>query len=532
MRDQPQRRVEFGDFQTPISLAREICSLIARTGFHPASILEPTCGTGSFLKASLETFPDVSRVLGFEINPQYVAQAKQTVAHAFPHASIEIYQSDFFFTNWSEIVESLPEPILVIGNPPWVTNAALSTLGSSNVPTKSNLDNLRGIDALTGKSNFDISEWMIRKNIEWLNGKNGMLAMLCKTAVARKVLLYAWQNGLRIESASLYILDAQGYFGVSVDACLLLIRSNSTGSSKECRVFLSSQAKHPDSVFGLQDGMLVADVKSYQKWKCLRGNGFRGWRSGIKHDCSKVFELRVELGRFVNGLGEFVELEPEVLFPLLKSSDLAAHRKPRRYLIVPQRTISDDPSRLRLDAPKTWSYLTKHAHLLDKRKSSIYKNRPPFSVFGIGPYTFAPWKVAISGLYKKLEFVQIPPFRGRPVVLDDTCYFFPCKSEEECNLLYELVMSDPAREFWSAFIFWDAKRPITAQLLNLLDLMVLARVLGKEGEVAQALAERQLVEYTEGAYQRLLFREEAAEYGSEPVANALELPAPPTRASI
>jgi len=61
-------------------------------------------------------------------------------------------------------------------------------------------------------------------------------------------------------------------------------------------------------------------------------------------------------------------------------------------------------------------------------------------------------------------------------------------------------MSDPAREFWSAFIFWDAKRPITAQLLNSLDLMVLARMLGKEDKVAQALAERQLVAYKEGAY--------------------------------
>jgi len=59
----------FGDFQTAISLAREVCALIAQTGFRPASILGPTCGTGSFLQAPLETFPDASRILGFEINP-------------------------------------------------------------------------------------------------------------------------------------------------------------------------------------------------------------------------------------------------------------------------------------------------------------------------------------------------------------------------------------------------------------------------------------------------------------------------------
>ncbi len=491
MHDQKKHKVEFGDFQTPISLAREICSLIAGTGFHPASILEPTCGTGSFLKASLETFPGISRVLGVEINPQYVTQAQRAVTHTFPHTSVEVYQSDFFFTNWSEIVEALPEPILVIGNPPWVTNAELSTLGGNNIPIKSNLDNLRGIDALTGKSNFDISEWMLRENIKWLDGRKGLLAMLCKTTVARKVLLYAWQNGLRIESASFYTLDAQEYFKASVDACLLLVQSNPTGNSKECRVFHALRAQEPHSTFGLQDGILVADVTLYQKRKSLMGNGFRGWRSGIKHDCSKAFELRVEHESLVNGLGESVDLEPEVLFPLLKSSDLAAHRKPPRWMIVPQRTMSDNPSRLRMYAPKTWNYLNAHAHLLDKRKSSIYKNRPRFSVFGVGPYSFAPWKVAISGLYKKLEFVQVSPFQGRPVVFDDTCYFFPCRSEEECNLLYELVMSDPAREFWSALIFWDAKRPITAQLLNSLDLMLLARLLGKEWDVVRTLSERQ-----------------------------------------
>jgi len=495
MSDQKRRRIEFGDVQIPINLARSICSLIARTGFHPASILEPTCGTGSFLKASLETFPNVSRVLGFEINPHYVTQAQQAVAQTSHHASIEVSQSDFFFTDWTEIVAASPEPILVIGNPPWVTNAALGMLGGNNGPTKSNLDNLRGIDACTGKSNFDISEWMMRKNIEWLMKKNGALAVLCKTTVARKVLLYAWQNDLRIDSASMYLVDAQQYFGASVDACLLFLRSNPNGQSKECRVFHSLQAQRHDSVFGLQDGMLAADIAAYQKWNILLGHGLQGWRSGIKHDCSTVFELRVESGRFVNGLGEFVDLEPEVVFPLLKSFDLATHKQPSRWMLVPQRAISDDPGHLKFDAPKTWNYLAGHAHLLKHRRSSIYQNRPPFSIFGVGPYTFAPWKVAISGLYKKLEFVKVPPFHGLPTVLDDTCYFFPCKSEAECNFLYELVMSIPARAFWSSFIFWDAKRPITAQLLNSLDLMALVRVLGKEHERAHFLAVRQSVQH-------------------------------------
>lgn len=492
MHNLKQRPSEFGDFQTPIHFAREVCSLIARTGFRPASIIEPTCGTGAFLQASLETFPDASCVLGFEINPHYVERAQHVLRCAFPLAPIEVHQSDFFLTNLTGIVEAAPKPILVIGNPPWVTNAALSIWGGSNAPVKANLDNLPGIDALTGKSNFDISEWMLRKQIEWLDGGNGALATLCKTNVARKVLLYAWKKGLRIETASVYIIDAQKLFRASVDACLLLVRGNPASASKECRVFRDLYARQPDSVFGLRDGMLAADVASYLKWSELTGTGLKVWRSGIKHDCSTVFELRVQRGNLVNGMGEIVDIETETIFPLLKSSDLAAHRVPRRWMLVPQRTMNDDPNRLRLDAPKAWNYLVAHAHLLDKRKSVIYRGRPRFSVFGVGPYTFAPWKIAISGLYKKLDFVKVPPFLGSPVVLDDTCYFFPCQSEEECTMLYELVTSEPAREFWSSIIFWDAKRPITAQLLNSLNLRGLARLFGKECDIDRTIADDRL----------------------------------------
>ena len=103
---------------------------------------------------------------------------------------------------------------------------------------------------------------------------------------------------------------------------------------------------------------------------------------------------------------------------------------------------------------------------MKKRGSSIYRNRPPFSVFGVGDYSFAPWKVAISGFYKKLEFVVLGPVKGRPVVLDDTSYFLPCQTKEQAEYLTTLLNSPAARSFYKALIFWDSKRPITADLLR------------------------------------------------------------------
>ena len=482
MASKSRPQIEFGDFQTPPDLAAEVCSLIVRTGFQPATVIEPSCGRGSFVAAAVAVFPTASTILGFEVNPTYAESARQHIPLNGAGPAVSIHTSDFFHTDWARFMSALPDPMLVVGNPPWVTNAALGVLGSDNLPVKTNRANLRGIDALTGKSNFDISEWMLRQNLTWLSGREGMLAVLCKTAVARKVLEYAWSARLPIAEAALYRIDAMQHFGAAVDACLLVVHTHPGASSQSCRDFPSLTAAIPTGTFGLRDGQMVAEVDGYERWMELAASDPQGWRSGIKHDCSKVFELAKDGDQYRNGLGERVSLEPGMVFPLLKSSDLAHDRAaaPRRWLVVPQRSVGEDTRSLPLVAPLTWQYLTDHTSLLEHRGSSIYRGRPRFSIFGVGPYTFTPWKVAISGLYKRLRFVEVGPHEGQPVVLDDTCYIYPCGSAEECREVAALLRSQPAQEFFSARIFWDAKRPITARLLNQLDLGILAQYLGRE----------------------------------------------------
>jgi len=505
-------KIEFGDFQTPLDLALDVCSVIVRAGFSPASIIEPTCGLGTFLMAALEAFPAASNFIGVDQNSTYVHEANCATASFKRNRRIQIVQGDFFATDWPDIIGKLPSPLLILGNPPWVTNATLGSLGGDNLPVKANEDNFRGIDALTGKANFDISEWMLRKNLQWLNQTPGMLAVLCKTTVARRVLTYAWSHCFPVVYAEMRRIDAHLHFGVSVDACLLVVMVQSGAKTQDCSDYVSLRSTEPNTVFGFRDGRIVADVNLYDRWRDLVGCGLSGWRSGIKHDCSGIFELEPKVTHFENGFGQRVEVETEVLFTLLKSSDLVRKRQPRKWLLVPQRTMSESPHELQRIAPKAWHYLSANCALLDKRSSSIYRNRPRFSIFGVGDYSFSPWKVAISGLYKTLQFVKISPFQGRSVVLDDTCYFFACQSEQECNLLHEMIQSQPAQEFLSALVFWDAKRPITAQILNLLDLAVLARFLGMESKTTRVLAERQLVRYTEGSHQQLLFRQETNDY--------------------
>ena len=100
-----------------------------------------------------------------------------------------------------------------------------------------------------------------------------------------------------------------------------------------------------------------------------------------------------------------------------------------RWMIVPQRRIGQNTSEIAKCAPKTWRYLQTHRELLAKRGSSIYRDKPDFSIFGVGDYSFSPWKVAIAGMYKSCGFVKVGTRDGKPIVFDDTTNFLPCPSE-------------------------------------------------------------------------------------------------------
>ena len=436
----------------------------------PGSIIEPTCGTGSFLRASIEAFPECGQFLGFEINRNYAE-----VANNIPGA--EAHCEDFFVKDWMSEMDRRREPILVVGNPPWVTNSALATISGTNLPFKSNSQGLEGFDAITGKSNFDISEWMLVRILECLSGRRAVMAMLCKTGVARKVLRSAWTTGLQVASASVYIIDAVAHFGAAVDACLLVCCLDPGAvSSNQCAVYSDLVEASIASTFGLYQGRLVADLDTLKRCRRLYGRSPIRWRSGVKHDCSRVMELRPRgANRFENGFGEVIDVEGTYLYPMLKSSDLV---KPEptvtRYMIVTQRAVGDDTSPIERHAPRTWRYLQSHADALDGRGSSVYRNRRRFSVFGVGAYSFAPWKVATSGFYKRLDFRIVGPVSHKPVVLDDTCYFLPCRTRGDAVVLERLLNSSAARGLLGSLVFWDEKRPVTAQVLAKLDLGRLA----------------------------------------------------------
>ena len=464
-------RIEYGDWQTPADLAGAITDKLSHIQvIAPRTVIEPTCGVGAFLAAASQKFPK-ALLRGFDINPVYVARATALV----PPDRSEVRVMDFFAVNWEYELSHLPDPLLIIGNPPWVTSAQLGSLASINLPKKGNFKRFTGLEALTGKSNFDVSEWMLLRLMAAIQHRDATVAVLCKTAVARRVIEFVCQRNWRIVPVGLWRIDSLRHFDASVDAVLLVCRVGDRPTEPTTwPVFSDLTSVEPEMNLGFVDGILVGNVQGFERTKHLAGSSSIEWRSGVKHDCSRVAELDCRNGCLINGFGELVDIEDTYLFPLLKSSDVANGRlSAARQVILTQKFLGEDTNHIREHAPKTWEYLNKHRSFFDARKSSIYKNQPSFAMFGVGPYTLAPWKVAISGMYKRLEFALLGPSNGRPILLDDTCYFAPFFSKNLALEALEALRSPIVRDYFEARVFWDAKRPINKSLLQSLNLQAL-----------------------------------------------------------
>ena len=470
------KKSAMGDFQTPPPLALRVCQFLSARGHRPATVIEPTCGKGHLLAAARSVFGQVALV-GFDINSAHLAEATSLLPAA------RLTRRDFFDVDWREALTGLEGPRLVLGNPPWVTVSKLSRLGISNRPTAGKNPGLKGIDALTGQSNFDISQWMLLELLKALDGREATIALLLKTSVVRKTLERLESAASHVHVEGLWTLDARKDFGVSVNAGLFIVRTGGAQGSYDCPIH-EGLAGAPLRTMGVRDGALVADVNAWALAAPLldKGSG-RRWRSGLKHDCARIFELTRRGDHLINGLGEAVDVEPEYLYPLLKSTALAGREveETDRCVVVPQRRVGEDTSTLEARAPRLFSYLSSHREALSARASRVYRGKPDFSIFGVGDYTFSLWKVAISGLHKRIHFRPVGPIDGRPAVFDDTCYLLPCADEAEARQLAGLL--NGARSVWLALVFYDAKRPITRRVLERVCLDSLIRAGAKPAEV-------------------------------------------------
>jgi hypothetical protein len=481
-------RAEYGDFQTNEDLANKVTLHLASKNILPEIIVEPTCGKGNFIIASLKNFQNIQNVFGIEIYKPYVWETKFSIVNFFlenPKTKkpiISIAHCNAFDFDFKQIEKQFSDKdLLVIGNPPWVTNSKLGSLNSANLPKKTNFKNHSGLDAMTGKGNFDIAEFITITMLETFQKMKGHLLLLVKNSVIKNIVFDQTKNKYNIASIEKHCIDSKKEFNVSVEASLFYCELNTTPEF-DCTEFDFYNNQNSYQKFGWLNDKFVSNIDTYIHTKEIDGECPFVWRQGLKHDCSSIMELDKVNGHYVNGLNEEVKLEDDLVYGLLKSSDLknTVISQTRKFTIVTQRKVGQETKYIKYDYPKTYQYLTEHQENFNARKSSIYNNKPQFSIFGIGDYSFKPYKVAISGLYKTFHFTLILPQADKPVMLDDTCYLIGFDKIEFAVYALILLNSDTTMQFLQSVTFADAKRTFTKDVLMRIDLLELAKTIDKQ----------------------------------------------------
>lgn len=457
---------EFGDYQTPYLFTKDICEILRdNEKVDPDIVIEPTSGIGNFINRALEVFTNIKEIYGIEINSEYCQICRDRIKDRRLH----IINDNFFTYNIENIIKN--EKTLIIGNPPWATNSELKF----NLPNKNNFKQLNGTDAITGASNFDICEYIILKLIEKSVGKDVSIAMLCKTTVARNILLEIERKRRSVKCVKIYNFNASKIFNINAAACLLYIKMDK--EKKEhinvCDVYEIDSPTERVNRISFKDGKLKSmnnDVND------LEGICSLEWRQGVKHDCAKIMELeKIDEAIFMNKKKEQIKLEQTLVYPLVKSSFLKKSiikEKFKKYVIVTQKKPREKTDYIREIAPLTWNYLCENKNLFDSRKSTIYKGAPAFSMFGIGSYSYSKYKVGVSGFYKKPLFVLLYNQQNieHPVMLDDTTYFLSFDDYQLAYTCMLLLNTKKVQQFLYSISFQDAKRPYTKKVLQRLDL--------------------------------------------------------------
>jgi hypothetical protein len=170
-----------------------------------------------------------------------------------------------------------------------------------------------------------------------------------------------------------------------------------------------------------------------------------------------------------NALGESADIEAAHRVPFFKGADVAAGLSPTRSLVLPHRSPQLSTERLVDTAPRTWAYLMRHAERLDGRRSRIWRDGPRFGLYGLGPYSFAPWKVVAPAIHRPTVFQVVGPHHGQPVLVDDTTVFLPFDTEDDARRAARALRSPEVANYLRARVPPDAKRGLTVRILSDLD---------------------------------------------------------------
>jgi len=152
------------------------------------------------------------------------------------------------------------------------------------------------------------------------------------------------------------------------------------------------------------------------------------------------------------------EVEPDLVYPLLRGKDIRRwNANPSGYIIAPHgpntgmQAFSEQVMRTKY--PKTFDYFIRlKSYIKSRRTLKIFGGSTSYwySLFKIGKYTFAPYKVVWKEIAKDfvvsaVSYVEDPNLGKKVILPDHKLMLTPCRNSNEAHFLCAVLSSSVAR---------------------------------------------------------------------------------------
>lgn len=553
-------RHDLGEYFTPHWLAQATIEMSGYQGEANNILFDPGCGSGSFLlavagmkrqaagQATPALLDDVlHNVIGCDINPLSVLTARLNLlwwlaehfGEPLSDFDLPVFHYDTVFatplgnSSPDALHKHLPEGCnYLVGNPPWINWNALpptyrQKLEREILPHYVLFD-FQGQEAQLGHSNDDYLVTFTFVTIDRYLRAGGLCSFIVKQPLLTNVSGRTFRHfairrlckttPLRVHKVA--DLRQVNPFGIANETAIVVLKKGERTVypvpyeiwlKNHHQIEIETRQAQPASESDATSPWVIL-TPELEQTRFMEGRCPYEIRHGLKHDVADVLIVQIveqsDSKLVIAPAGrpaEKYEIEPHALFPFVQPRHLAAWRvKGYTYAIIPQRKAGENNEReVRQTLPLTYAYLKRFESAFAARRSRIFSGTPFYGLFGLGDYTWAPYKICWCGLGFRPEFAVAGPVADalvgtKPLVPDGTVYFIPTSDQLEAHFLCAILNAEIVHTFLSTRSS-KSKRGLPKKLMQQLRLPIFRR----EDERHLRLAEASIMLHQEANRQHL-----------------------------